>query len=173
MSEARARVVLEGVRGDFRRPGIELVLTTWKEKRTRSQHAVLAVAERPIITGASSKRPRSQSLNASPQEQTKRYRSGQPPPALVLSLTFAAAAETMCCRVADAREQLAELGLVLFDSPQGDAGFLLQDVPLDRITQPDGMDFLLGLLAGMEQQHVQSYGSSMRAYEIVSHKPLR
>eukprot|EP00971_Amphidinium_carterae_P036002 707622-Amphidinium_carterae.1 len=39
--------------------------------------------------------PLSQSLNTSslpPQEQPKKYRSGQPPPAPVLSLTFAAAA---------------------------------------------------------------------------------
>eukprot|EP00971_Amphidinium_carterae_P249615 4954620-Amphidinium_carterae.1 len=63
------------------------------------------------------------------------------------------------------------MGLVLLDSLQGDAGLLVQDVPLDRVTQADGVDFLLGLLAGMEQQRIQSYGSSMRAYETVSRKP--
>eukprot|EP00971_Amphidinium_carterae_P140826 2790216-Amphidinium_carterae.2 len=64
-----------------------------------------------------------------------------------------------------------ELGLVLLDSLQGDAALLVQDVPLARITQGDGVEHLLGLLSGMEQQRIQSYGSSMKAYESLMRKP--
>eukprot|EP00971_Amphidinium_carterae_P350126 6491396-Amphidinium_carterae.1 len=57
------------------------------------------------------------------------------------------------------------MGLLLLDALQGDAALIVQEENIQRIAQPDGVEYLLHKLRALEEKQVQSLGGAMRLYE--------
>eukprot|EP00971_Amphidinium_carterae_P351005 6491850-Amphidinium_carterae.1 len=120
--------------------------------------------------------------HAPPQHQPPyapppRLRSGQPPAAPPLDISFARAMnEPLLFRqwerkVASWRLRATqwlpepELALVLVEALSGDAAVLTQDIALGDLYCPGGVDILLDHLAPLRQPRVTNYQQSMKTYE--------
>ena len=99
-----------------------------------------------------------------PIASERRCRSGAPPAAPRLSITFAQAASDphsfrLCKRrVAAWQIRVAqwipdeEVGLILLEALQGDSALLCQDIPFQRLYARDGVQHLCDLYKDMEQR---------------------
>eukprot|EP00971_Amphidinium_carterae_P348525 6490540-Amphidinium_carterae.1 len=113
----------------------------------------------------------------------KKYRSGQPPAAPPLDLTFQQASQNpmlfrMWMRKIEGWRLRArhwvpdnEMGLLLLEALHGDAAIIVQEEGIDRIAQDDGVDYLLTRLRTLEEKQIQSLGGAMRLYENLKRNP--
>eukprot|EP00971_Amphidinium_carterae_P343148 6482740-Amphidinium_carterae.1 len=114
---------------------------------------------------------------------TKRFRSGAPPAAPPLSLTFQQCAHDPHAlrqwkRKVKAWELRAsqhvpqeELALLLVEALSGDPALLCQDLPLSELYTPYGVQRIIDQLLPLEQQRVHSFQQAMRAYEQLKRAP--
>eukprot|EP00971_Amphidinium_carterae_P264540 5247810-Amphidinium_carterae.2 len=139
-----------------------------------------AVSTQPVLQPAPAPREQVRALPLpTTSEGAKKFRSGAPPPAPPLTLTFQQCSHEphslrQWKRKVQAWELRAtqyvpteELGLLLLEALHGDSALLCQDLPLTELYTVNGVQRIMDQLLPLEQQRVHSFQQSMRAYVAI------